>query len=92
MRSRTGRTVTTVESESEGASSATDKKVFVFEYAGSKLDPVRANRRFRRIRHSARPESWDNSRSAHLEVHFNLGDLVTDHHRDVLLDRCEVCL
>jgi hypothetical protein len=38
MRSRNVRTVTTVESESEDASFATDEKVLVFEYAGSKLD------------------------------------------------------
>jgi hypothetical protein len=33
-----GGTVTNVKPGSEGASFATDEKVFVFEYAGSKLD------------------------------------------------------
>jgi hypothetical protein len=108
------RTVTTVKPGSEGALSATDEKVFVFGYAGSKLDPIRANQRFPRIRQSARPKFWDNADGPrrlcqgrisllpaedipaldqfHVEGHFNLGDLVTVHHRGALLGRCEVCL
>jgi hypothetical protein len=56
-----GGTVTTVKLESEGTSTASYEKVFVLEYAGSKLHPIRANQRFPRIRQSARPEFWDDA-------------------------------